>query len=451
MATQIVLPVYGFYAQEPGHQIFSQGAELVVETTSPLFTQNVGTDYTSKWFFHDLSFSSSTANSKLFDMDRIYNSIFMNNVFVGIGSVFYSRVDRSGSPSYPDGYIQSAYITNNHFASCDKGIDAKRAFNLDVSNNYFEACGNPVAVDGNGDPACNQIRITNNVMEGGSGTPIILGGVFGGLIQGNYFEANSGAPTCDIKLDVAGASFHRGLVINANSFQPTAGQKADIGWSNIKIDKVISAGRGPVVTGNTTSGPRLIDGLDSADAALLSGNYEAIGTNITDKYPVPGQTSVKFASIRTGFLNNRATAYNGAGVWEVLTIDDIIQSTVYDFNGYLNLYNVGGNLLGVTQVSMKFRVFIDAQGVLTAAMVGTLQLEEMTGARNVGGDPLYAAYWGAVAPTFTVSGSSVTVVFDTFNDHSVLGLGEVYSLGPSFSVVVSTGDPIYSPTNFSMP
>lgn len=450
MATQIVLPVYGFYAQEPGHQIFSQGAELVVETTSPLFTQNVGTDYTSKWFFHDLSFSSSTANSKLFDMDRIYNSIFMNNVFTNIDSVFYSRVDRSGSPSFPQGYIQSAYITNNHFAVCGKGIDAKRAFNLDVSNNYFEACDTPIAVDGTGDPACNMIRITNNVLEGGAGTPIILGAVFGGLIQGNYFEANSGAATCEIKLDVIGAAFHRGLEISANQFQPTTGQKADSNWYNIRIANTIATGRGPVILGNVTSGPRLVTGVENTQI-LAAGNYEGSGNNIIDQFPIPGQTQVKFGGINTGLADNRATAYDGAGTWKVIKIDNVVVPTVYDFNGFLNLYNVGGTLLGATQVSFKVRTWIDGQGVITAALVGTLDLEEITGARNSGGDPLYAAYWGSVVPSFSVSGSSVTISFNTFNDYSTPGPGKVYSLGPSLSVVASDGKTAFTRVQISLP
>ena len=451
MATQIALPNTTFYDDKPGRTIFGHNCQIIVDTTTPLFSSDKissPTGYTSKWKFKDLSFFSSTANSKLFDMDRIYNSIFSHCVFEGIASVFYSRVDRTGSPSYPDGYIQSAYINNNHFATCNKVVDAKRAFNLAVSHNYFEACGNCVVVDGLYDPAGNQIRITDNVMEGGAGVPVILGGVFGGVIQGNYCEANAGFPA-DFFLEVSGASFHRGLSIIGNSFQPTAAQKAESSFYNIRIAKTIAAGCGPVILGNTTSGPRLVYGADKN--SLATGNYESNGTHMLDSFPVPQQTNVSIGGISSGLFNNRATAYNGTTTWKVINIDAIVRNAVYDVDGFLNIYNIGGTWLGRTRVSLKFWVQIDAQSVYTAGNIGTAQIEDLAGARDSSGNPLYTGYWGVVTPSFSFSGSTLTISFDGFTDYSMPGPGKVYSLGPDLTVRAMTGTGNYTRVQISMP
>lgn len=436
VTSQLALPNYTFYDDQPGNVIYGAGAQIVIDGAFTLFTSDrVGdaTGYTSKWTFRNLSFLSSTPGSAVFDMDRIYNSVFTQCVFEGLTSAFYSHADRAGDPNYPNGYIQSAIIRDNHFSQCSKGINAKRAFNLTIDANYFEACVDSIAVDGLGDPACNMIRITNNVLEGSTGTPITLGAVYGGVIQGNYFEGNSGASTSEIKLDVTGAAYHRGLVISANQFQPTAAQKADSNFYNIRIANILSNGQGPVIIGNVAAGPRLVYVPDRTQM-LVSGNHVASGSALDDTFPLPGQTAVEFGNVYVAFYNNRATAYNGAGTWKVLEILNVTAAAVYDINGFFNLYNAGGNLLGATQVSFKVRTYIDAQGVITAALVGALQLEEITGARDSSGNPLYASYWGAVTPSFSVSGTTVTVSFDTFNDYSIPGPGAVYSLGQQLSV-----------------
>ena len=452
MATQVRLPNYTFYDDQAGRTVYGHGAQIVVETTVPLFTNDQiaePTGYTSKWKFKDLSFFSSTANSKLFDMDRIYNSIFSHCVFEGIASVFYSRVDRSGDPNYPDGYIQSAYINNNHFSQCAKCIDAKRAFNLAVSHNFFESCGVSVAVDGGHNPACNMIRITDNVMEGGSGTPIILGGVFGGVIQGNYFEENAGATTCEIKLDVSGASPHRGLAIIGNQFQPAPAQAADTNWFCIRLANTVPDGRGPSILSNTTSGPRLVYGADAT--SLVTGNYEGVGTKVLDSFPVPQQTNVEIGGLSLGFVNNRATAFNGTDTWKVIKIDNIVRDAVYEVDGFLNLYNISGTLVGRTLVSFKFWVQIDGQSVYTAGLLGVANIEDLTGARDSSGNPMYSSYWGTVTPTFAFSGSTLTISFNAFTDYSMLGPGVVHSLGPNLAIRAMKGDPNFTRVQISMP
>jgi hypothetical protein len=453
LASQIALPNYTFYDDEPGHTVYGQNAQIIVETTVPLFTNDqvaAPTGYTSKWKFKDLSFFSSTANSKLFDMDRIYNSIFSHCVFEGIASVFYSRIDRTGNPLYPEGYMQSAYINNNHFAACAKVVDAKRAYNVAISNNFFEGCGNCVVVDGLSDAACNEIRITDNVMEGG-GVAIILGGVFGGVIQGNYFEANSAAPTCDVNLAVSGASAHRGLAIIGNQFQPTTTQRADTNWFCVRLANTISAGRGPTILSNVTSGPRLVTGADRH--SLVMGNFESGGsTQILDSFPMVTQTNVEIGGINAGFVNNRATAYDsGTSTWKIININNIVRNAVYEVDGFLNLLNIGANLLGRTRVSLKFWVQIDAQSVYTAGIIGTPEIEDLAGARDLSGNPMYTSYWGAVTPSFSFSGSTLTISFDTFNDYSTPSLGDAFTLGPDLAVRAIKGNPNFTRVQISMP
>lgn len=436
--SQLKLPNYEFYDDNPGQVIFGEGAQILVGSAQPIFTNDKAvspTGYTSKWTFRNLSFLGVSATSRVFDLDRIYNSVYTQCVFENLTSPFYSRVDRNNDPAYPEGYIQSAVISECHFAQCVKCVDAKKAYGLKVVNNFFEVNDCAVSVDGLSDPACSQIVITGNVMEGG-GTQLVLGGIFGGTIQGNYFESNPSASGCDVNLAVSGASSHRGLVISSNIFQPTTTQKADTSFYNVKIAGVLARGQAPVFLGNATSGPRLISGLTNVEA-LASGNFDAIGDLVLEQFPIPGQDALVLTKIKTGFSNNRATAFDGTNTWKVFNISSVTQSGIYTVDGFLNLYNIGGNLLGRTAISMKIRVQVDAQNVVTAALIGTLDLEELTGARNSTGDPMYAAYWGSVTPSFTISGSTITVNFDAFNDHSVAGLGQVYSLGPSLGFSVS--------------
>lgn len=445
LATQLKLPVYTFYDDNPGHSITGKNAQIIVDTpaNTPLFTADTSSNasaYTSKWKFAHLSYLATGADKELFDLDRIYNSVFTLNVFEGFSSVFRSKADRSGSPTYPDGYIQSAYIHNNHFAQNTKCVDAKRAFNLTVASNFFEANTNCVSIEGTADPAINELRILDNVMEGGDGHPISTGAIFGGVISGNYFEINTGTATCDIKLNT-GSNFHRGLAITANTFQPSASQKSDGTYYSIRMGNTITAGRGPVVTGNSTSGQNLITGLPATNG-FVAGNYEAIGSAILDAYPSQSLVYSVSNGINTGLVNNRATAYS-AGTWQVFTVD-LERDGVVEVDGVLNLYNSGGTPLGKTALSMKFAVYKDAIGVWRGVTIGTPSVIDLSGDRNGSGDTYYTGYWGTPTASYSFSGDTVTVSLDAFTDYSTPGPGLVYSLGPNIAVRFLQGT-----TNFS--
>ena len=446
MSTPVNLTIRGFYTSEPSQQIFGQGAEIVVATTTPLFTQSVGTDYTAKWIFRDLTFTSAGANTKVFDLDRIYNSVFTCCSFIGIGSVFWSRVDRTGDTvNYPEGYIQSAQIHNNHFGSCHTIIDAKRCFNLSFSANFSEACTRGVVVDGLGDPACNMIRITDNVIEGG-GTPIRLGAVFGGVIQGNYIEQNPQSTQGEFELNV-GSRTHRGLAIIGNQIQPTAAQNADTNWFAIRLANTLDGNRGVTLISNTISGPRLVTG--AGVGTFAAGNYDFSGD--TDRrFSTTQQANHVVGGSWWGLVNNRAAAYDPATTtWRVVSIVNAVQSTVYAVDGLLQLLNSGGNQLGATAVSFKFALNIDQAGVYNCVLLGQANLVNLTGTGHAGA---YGAYWVLpVTPGFIVSGSTITITFNNFNDHSVPGLGKIHSLGVNLAVRSMRGTQGFSPVTLALP
>jgi hypothetical protein len=278
-------------------------------------------------------------------------------------------------------------------------------------------------------------------MEGG-GLQIQLGGVFGGIISGNYFEANTQSPLvdCDIDLDVAGASTHRGLSIIGNQFQPTTSQKADSNYYSIRLGNVLStAGREPTISGNVTSGSRLVAG-EGTNTPYFS-NFVS-GANNLSSHKDAFDHSFTVSRYRTAFFNNRATAYDsGTSTWSIFEVQGLSGDVIIEFDGVLNLSNIGGNVVGKTLVSFKMYAEFDGAGDLRAGLIGTPVIEELAGDRNASGDSRYTAFWGAsVAISFTVVGSSVVVKMDNFNDYSTPGLGVAYSVGAEFTVKSSLFD-----------
>ncbi len=447
MSTPVNLTIRGFYTSEPSQQIFGQGAEIVVATTTPLFTQSVGTDYTAKWIFRDLTFTSAGENTKVFDLDRIYNSVFTCCSFIRIGSVFWSRVDRSGdTANFPEGYIQSAQIHNNHFGACHTIIDAKRCFNLSFSANFSEACSRGVVVDGLGDPACNMIRITDNVIEGG-GTPIRLGAVFGGVIQGNYIEHNPESTQGEFELNI-GSRAHRGLAIVGNQFQPSAAHVEDTNWFAIRLANTLGGNRGVTLISNTISGPRLVTG--AGVGTFAAGNFDT--SSSTDRlFSTTQQVNHVVGGNWWGLVDNRAAAYDSATTtWRVVSIVNAVQSTVYAVDGLLQLLSIGGNQLGATAVSFKFILNIDQAGVYNCVLLGSADIVNLTGTGNVGA--YHETYWTTpVTPGFIVSGSTITITFNNFSDYSYPDHGRIHSLGVNLAVRSMRGRGGFSPVTLALP
>ncbi len=160
--------------------------------------------------------------------------------------IFSQARDEKSDKSTPTWIIR---IHHNLFTGCsDYAIKMGRVFDLVIENNTIEHGKGGIAVGEPGDrsdAAANTIRIENNVIEGLTQKPAILGSCWvGGRIAGNYFEANAGG---DIELTpAAGDGGLRALTIIANSFQPTKKQRESGTYGPIYLRKV----RDTLITGN---------------------------------------------------------------------------------------------------------------------------------------------------------------------------------------------------------
>jgi hypothetical protein len=449
MEGPVYLPKYSFYSGDGGYTVTGQNCDIIVKnpagtalfTTTGSTNPNPNDEYSSRWRFNNLSFTGAGTGGSVFDLDRIYNSVISHNSFVSIGGaghVFISEQDKGAS--HPQGYIQSCYIAYNHFGGC-RVLQAKIAYNLTFSNNFLEGCSKGVWIDGFNDPAFNGGRICDNVMEGGGAIMIKLGGCLGVIISGNYFENN---PFVDRYIDLAvpGAALHRGLVISGNSFRPSPSQKTDPNFFAIKIANYIKGIGSPVVLGNASQG-QLISGLQSN--ALFHGNVEIGASNFLN-YAHASQTYAIFSGIgEDDTLGNRSTAYDsGSNTWKVFRLGKIDRSTIYEVDGFLNISNVGLELIGRTMISMKF--FVHLQSPVTIQMIGSLTLEELAGTKG-NGNPFATNYWGLVSPSFSYDPTTqfVTVSFNAFNDVNTPVYGLVHSLRPDLTVrgLGKGGDYIY--------
>lgn len=442
MEDVIFLPIYNWYGPSiaGGYTIFGQDATIIVKTTTPLFTTTGSTnpvlndDFTSRWRFNNLSYVGGVPGARVFDLDRIYNTVFSHNSFYNItGSVFYSG---SPKPGHPEGYIQSAVIAHNHFSSC-VGVIAKACFNFTVDSNFFEGCSGCVYINGTGDGGVGGVRIVNNVMESAGVKPIILSSIYGACIIGNYFEANPDIDT-ELDLDVPGSQPHRGLFIAGNQFRPFDAQKADPNYACMKIGNSLKDRYAPVILCNVTTGGRLIGG--AAANWLVMGNTSLANPETLSNYAFPTQTFTLFGGIgEDETLDNRATAYNaGTNTWKVFKTKLIGRSAIYEADGFLNLSNVGLSKLGLTAFSFKFWVSRDDVGNYSAGLIDSLYLNELGGTTSFA-TSYYTSYWGSVTPSFTFDGDWVVVSFNAFVDYNYPSAGTVRSIRPDVSVRVLGG------------
>jgi hypothetical protein len=206
------------------------------------------------------------------------NSYFLT-LKTGIAST--GKDEKSGRPLA----VFIIRIDHNQFTGCsDYAIKLGHIFDLVINNNIIEHCSGGIAVGEPGDgqdAAANTIRIVNNLIEGisDSGRPAILGSCWvGGRVVGNYFEANYSG---DIEVTPKESDgWTRGLVISANTFQPTARQRQSGKYGPIYLTKTIDT----VITGNFTTGAILIDpdsrplGRGVNIASNILNNPASIGT-----------------------------------------------------------------------------------------------------------------------------------------------------------------------------
>lgn len=200
-------------------------------------------------------------------------------------------------------------IRNNQFTGCqDFAIKLGRIFDLVIENNIIEHGRGGIAVGTPGDrfnAAANTIRIENNVIEGLTHNPAILGSCWiSATISGNYFEANGGG---DIVLTPANSDGGiRSLTIQGNSFQPTPKQRESGQYGPIHLRKVSRA----TITGNFTTGNYLLH----PDSKL--GRGVNIASNTLRDSPAVGEMEGADPAASTDYLNESVPPEH-AEKWEV--------------------------------------------------------------------------------------------------------------------------------------
>lgn len=425
IGSTINFPIRSVYATNQSW-VTGQNAVIQAGFNGPLFAGSLSPyQRTSNVIIEGLHFKGFSGSSDICFSPTLIRFRVSNCKFSGFGYVIYGA--NSGTE-----YLQSVYLTNNIFDTCQYVVLAVRAYDFKFENNMVENCVQGVFINGNVDPAVNSGVIANNVMEGG-GVQIQLGPVFSTIISGNYFEANtvgSPSPTCDIDLDIAGmVASHRGLVIMNNQFQPTTAQKADSNYYNIRLNTAINnTSASPTVFGNATSGTRLITGATRLVSTWA--NFPSL-----DAYYAFAPSIVN-SKLNAGANLNRSVAYS-AGVWQIAKFTNIARNTVIDCNGFLSLENSGLNLMGQTFISFKLVVTQDYNGLESATVYNQI-VQEISGDATAS-RTLYASYWGAgVTITATISGSEVIIEMDNFNDYSYPVLGTVQALRPSIAYSYSS-------------
>lgn len=155
--TEVVgIPVNGIYSEKT-FRITSEGATVypsVVgeaiytsatakadpESTANLFTAKILCDqinYVPKTF---TPFVLPTFDGRIFNADRLYNTLVYNCNFAYIERVVDSR-RKKGTDSFSDeGYIQSFLMDSNNFAYCNYIVQFSYGYNTAFTNNTAEAC-----------------------------------------------------------------------------------------------------------------------------------------------------------------------------------------------------------------------------------------------------------------------------------------------------------------------
>lgn len=249
LASMVGIPDQTLYAAS-SYYLNCNGAKIAINSplvgglpeaifTSAAAKANPGSTanlYTGKLFFENGNWTQEVT-SVIFNGDRLYQIMIRGNSFDGIDTVMKSFRAKTGG--FPEGYIQSVSFVDNQFSECRRIIDAKRGYDVVITDNRMSSCAGGVYIDSTtADPAVSVLRYSDNLSQGG-GLPLVVGKVIGGTISGLYSESNTAgdAPTalCDIWFK-AGPSPSLGVVIKGCEFQPTAGQIADAGYVSIRID-----------------------------------------------------------------------------------------------------------------------------------------------------------------------------------------------------------------------
>lgn len=174
------------------------------------------------------------------------------------------------------GYLQTIYLNNTTWRKWGGYLlDSDHLYDVSLIGSVFEA-GDGVLITRNtaSDPAANSLKIMGGNIEGMtgmSGASINVGVVYGSIVSGVYFEGNKGG---DLNFS-AGTGYHKGLVIEANAFQPTVAQKATGKYFPVVTGK--GASDALVLIGNAST-QNLFDVTEGNQSAVFdAGNFAAAG------------------------------------------------------------------------------------------------------------------------------------------------------------------------------
>lgn len=196
-----------------------------------------------------------------------------NNVIrVHFESCFGTKINIAKATNY----LQTIYLQNTTWRKWSGYLlDTGRLYDVSLMGSVFEA-GDAVLITRTAaaDPAANSLKVIGSNIEGmngKSGAALSVGVTWGSIISGNYFEGNAGG---DLNFN-NGTGYHKGLVIEANGFQPTRAQIATGNYYPVVTGK--GAADSIVLLGNSSTNHLFDITTGNQSAVLDAGNYVATG------------------------------------------------------------------------------------------------------------------------------------------------------------------------------
>lgn len=297
----------------------SAGDDFLTSASAKLSPDSTSNLYTGKVDIIGITWNQ-VSPSIIINGDRVYNVNFAFNTCHAITSV--ARSYRAKGPE-TNGYIQSLYLSHNHFSNVAKIIDAKRGYNFRWDHNFAENCLGGIYIDGPDEAAVIGFSMTGGLFEGG-GLAVKLGLSFGVTIKSVYFEANTIGDVvtekCDILIGHPIRVRSSGVSIENCIFGVRPEQRDDPEYASIK-EKFSSTNNriSPMEVRNCwTSGTRL---WEAGRVLVQSGNAVSIG--ISDGH-YNSAAPINPASARKTYWASRdvrtVAANNSAGVFSIAKI-----------------------------------------------------------------------------------------------------------------------------------
>lgn len=253
--------------------VFTGGGTLIKNNAGYMFDKATGQVLqTGHMYFVGVRFEGANLAGQTFIVDGD------NIIRVHFESCFGTKINiAKADAANPTGnYLQTIYLQNTTWRKwAGYLLDADKMFDISLIGSVFEA-GDAVIVTrkADGNPAVNSLKIIGSNIEGmngNSGPAVHVGAAWGSVISGNYFEANAGGD-----LNLSGSTgFHKGLVIEANGFGPTAAQIATGTYYPVVTGK--GAADALVLIGNASTDNLFDVTAGNQSAVLDAGNYVPTG------------------------------------------------------------------------------------------------------------------------------------------------------------------------------